>query len=127
MLNQNGGSRTDTLIKLVLVFFLSLLSFSVGTFVGKQFSDSQHKIAALENGEDADRNTASIPADATLEGVGKLTDITVGDSVDIDYVAKNGQRVASMVSVDKGTEEADEEIPADETETVSQPAEAQPQ
>lgn len=47
-MNQIGGSRTDTLIKLVLVFFLSLLSFSVGTFVGKQFSDSQHKIADLE-------------------------------------------------------------------------------
>ncbi len=63
MLNENGGSRTDTLIKLVLVFFLSLLSFSVGTFVGKQFSDSQHKIAELEG--DSDRSVASIPADAT--------------------------------------------------------------
>lgn len=60
MINQNGGSRTDTLIKLVLVFFLSLLSFSVGTFVGKQFSDSQHKIADLET-ENSDRVTASIP------------------------------------------------------------------
>lgn len=60
MKNQNGGSRTDTLIKLVLVFFLSLLSFSVGTFVGKQFSDSQHKIADLET-ENNDRVTASIP------------------------------------------------------------------
>lgn len=66
MLNQNGGSRTDTLIKLVLVFFLSLLSFSVGTFVGKQFSDSQHKIAELENsGIEGDRGTASIPPDST--------------------------------------------------------------
>lgn len=60
ILNQNGGSRTDTLVKLVLVFFLSLLSFSVGTFVGKQFSDSQHKIADLESGS-SDRVTASIP------------------------------------------------------------------
>jgi septal ring-binding cell division protein DamX len=64
MLNQTGGSRTDTLIKLVLVFFLSLLSFSVGTFVGKQFSDSQHKIADLENNGEEERSTASIPADA---------------------------------------------------------------
>src|SRR5271170_2553453 len=63
MLNENGGSRTDTLIKLVLVFFLSLLSFSVGTFVGKQFSDSQHRVADLEG--DTDRVVASIPADVT--------------------------------------------------------------
>src|SRR5271163_27811 len=61
MLNQIGGSRTDTLIKLVLVFFLSLLSFSVGTFVGKQFSDSQHRVAELEG--DSDRVVASVPND----------------------------------------------------------------
>src|SRR5690348_3863578 len=84
MLGQFGGSRTDTLIKLVLVFFLSLLSFSVGTFVGKQFSDSQHKIADLENNNgDAERSTASIPADVakpepgqaiTEEEINKLSD-----------------------------------------------------
>lgn len=66
MMNQTGGSRTDTLIKLVLVFFLSLLSFSIGTFVGKQFSDSQHKIAELEGGGAAsERVTASIPETTT--------------------------------------------------------------
>src|SRR3954454_5697248 len=66
MMDQNGGSRPDTLMKLVLVFFLSLLSFSVGTFVGKQFSDSQHKLAELENnGSEAERSTASIPPDVT--------------------------------------------------------------
>jgi len=72
MFNDNGGSRTDTLIKLVLVFFLSLLSFSVGTFVGKQFSDSQHKIAEMEsNGADSDRSTASISPDATNQQPGQ--------------------------------------------------------
>jgi len=35
----------------------------VGTFVGKQFSDSQHKIADLESTGEEERNTASIPAD----------------------------------------------------------------
>ncbi len=62
MHKQFGGSRTDTLIKLVLIFFISLLSFSVGTFVGKKFSDSQHKLAQLESeyeGEPA-RGTASV-------------------------------------------------------------------
>lgn len=33
----------DTLVKVVLVFFLSLLSFSVGTFIGKQVSDADHQ------------------------------------------------------------------------------------
>ncbi len=65
MLGQKGSSKTDTLIKLVLIFFISLLSFSVGTFVGKQFSDSQHRLANLETDfdkeETRDRDTASIP------------------------------------------------------------------
>ena len=38
----------DALVKVVLVFFISLLSFSVGTFVGKQVSDSDHRRASLE-------------------------------------------------------------------------------
>jgi len=42
------GSKTDILVKLVLVFFISLLSFAVGTFVGKKFSDNQHQLAELE-------------------------------------------------------------------------------
>ena len=46
----------DALVKVVLVFFISLLSFSVGTFVGKQVSDSDHRRASLEgdgHGENA--------------------------------------------------------------------------
>jgi len=49
MLSQRGGARTDTVVKLVLIFFVSLLSFSVGTFVGKQVSDSDYKRLALED------------------------------------------------------------------------------
>src|SRR5258708_40192025 len=83
MLNQNGGSRTDTLIKLVLIFFISLLSFSVGTFVGKQFSDSQHKLSALDADYTGKREAASVspqsmdvkPEDAlTDEDIANLTE-----------------------------------------------------
>ncbi|MGE4234711.1 MAG: SPOR domain-containing protein [Bacteriovoracia bacterium] len=42
------SQKTDNIIKLALVFFVSLLSFSVGTFVGKKYSDNQHKLALLE-------------------------------------------------------------------------------
>jgi cell division septation protein DedD len=48
---SGGSSKADTAVKLVLLFFLSLLSFSVGTYVGKQVSDSDHKTASLENGK----------------------------------------------------------------------------
>lgn len=45
---DSKSSGTDTVVKVVLIFFISLLSFSIGTFVGKKFSDNQHKMAVLE-------------------------------------------------------------------------------
>jgi cell division protein FtsN len=57
--DQKGSAKTDTLVRLVLVFFISLLSFSVGTFVGKQFSDSQHNMAKLENNAESEGNEES--------------------------------------------------------------------
>ena len=42
------SQKTDNMIKLALVFFVSLLSFSIGTYVGKKYSDNQHKLSALE-------------------------------------------------------------------------------
>jgi cell division protein FtsN len=47
------SQKTDNLIKLALVFFVSLLSFSIGTYVGKKYSDNQHKLALLEPQKDA--------------------------------------------------------------------------
>lgn len=72
MSNTKPESKTDAIIKLVLVFFVCLLSFSVGTFVGKKFSDNQHRMAkyepsesesedeALARTETADRDVASV-------------------------------------------------------------------
>ncbi|HEX7672732.1 MAG TPA: SPOR domain-containing protein [Bdellovibrio sp.] len=56
------ASKTDVVVKLVLVFFISLLSFSIGTFVGKKYSDNQHQLSQLEpqKGEKAEREVASV-------------------------------------------------------------------
>ncbi len=56
---EKGSSKADTLVKVVLVLFISLLSFSVGTFVGKQVSDSDHRRLALEGDYKAERGVAS--------------------------------------------------------------------
>ncbi len=58
MSGDKGGNKADTLVKVVLFVFISLLSFSVGTFVGKQVSDSDHRRMALE-GEYSGRTVAS--------------------------------------------------------------------
>lgn len=68
MRDSRGSSKLDVTIKLGLVLFVSLLSFAVGTFVGKKFSDNQHKLAQYEgkastevaaHGEEATRSVAS--------------------------------------------------------------------
>lgn len=41
-------SKMDAVVKLALFFFVTLLSFSVGTYVGKQVSDAEFKKTALE-------------------------------------------------------------------------------
>jgi DedD protein len=55
------ASKSDVVIKLALVFFISLLSFAIGTFVGKKYSDNQHKIAQLEpQAKKADHTIATL-------------------------------------------------------------------
>lgn len=70
------SSKTDVVVKLALVFFISLLSFSIGTFVGKKYSDNQHQLAALEpqkTTSSAEREVASVSTHD--EGkVGAMTD-----------------------------------------------------
>lgn len=84
------ASKTDAIAKLVIVFFISLLSFSIGTFVGKNYSDNQHQLAALEpssqKAEKADRSVASVheegnnkPGAMTDEEIAKLAEEFVSD------------------------------------------------
>lgn len=80
MSGDKGGSKADTLVKVVLFFFISLLSFSVGTFVGKQVSDSDHRRMALEgeySGKQAanDEHGAATAGEAAAgEGDEKITE-----------------------------------------------------
>lgn len=62
-------AKSDVLVKLVLVFFISLLSFSIGTFVGKKYSDNQHRLASLEPSSSASREVASADASHGNPGV----------------------------------------------------------
>ena len=50
-----------TAIKLILVAFLSLLAFSVGSFVGKQFADSQKRIAKVERNQYYEKKECKCP------------------------------------------------------------------
>ena len=47
--NQVGSSRMDTVLKMLLIAFISLLAFSSGVYFGKQLSDSDYQLKALES------------------------------------------------------------------------------
>ncbi|GEM_PF-1730057 len=60
MKNQNGSSRVDTVLKMMLIAFVSLLAFSSGVWFGKSLSDSDHKLKALESDFSSASHTAQM-------------------------------------------------------------------
>ncbi len=103
---NQGGKTTDTLVKVVLVFFISLLSFSVGTFVGKQVSDSDHRRLALEGEGKAGRNVAS----AETHGHNESAESEGGEKISEKELASLTEE---FVNEEAGTTVADAELKAD--------------
>src|SRR5579862_7710848 len=92
MSSEKGSSKADTLVKVVLVFFISLLSFSVGTFVGKQVSDSDHRRMALEGEYKGERQVASTGEKADgAEASDKISEKEV-ESLTEEFVNKEKAR-----------------------------------
>ena len=65
---EQSSSRMDTVLKMLLIAFVSLLAFSSGVYFGKQMSDSDHQLKALES----DFNTQTYTAE---NAEGKATDV----------------------------------------------------
>jgi cell division septation protein DedD len=104
---EKGSSKTDTLVKVVLVFFISLLSFSVGTFVGKQVSDSDHRRLALEEGDHkTDRGIASVGAKEDDSSEHKISEKEIEnlteEFVNKEKTMKDGEEVAEQAASGHG-------------------------
>jgi len=117
MAAESYGSKTDVVVKLILVFFISLLSFSIGTFVGKKFSDNQHRISLVEpthgdDSEESPREVASVPPDSnevkpkdalTDEEIKKLAEEFVADDTH-KPTAENPNKHEEEHKTDKNSE-----------------------
>jgi cell division protein FtsN len=91
---SGSTSKADTAVKLVLIFFISLLSFSVGTYVGKQVSDSDSRRAALEvDNEGAHHETAAAGHGTADAATAPIADEEVS-SLTEEFLAKE-RKVAS--------------------------------
>lgn len=97
MAKKASGSGADTIIKLVLIFFISLLSFSVGTFVGKQVSDADYRRASIEGEYD------HFQADAGSEKKGEAISEDEIASLTEEFVNTEKRELASDNSKNKET------------------------
>jgi cell division septation protein DedD len=75
--------NTNRIIELALVFFISLFSFSIGTFVGKKYSDNQHRLALLEPNKKTEERQAientTAHSENTTVATGAESEITDAD------------------------------------------------
>lgn len=108
------AGKSETFIKLGLVFFIALLSFSVGTLVGKQYSDRQYKLSKLEpTDHNVDRTVASEHQESTLstEPKSKLSD---------EEIAKLAEEFVTDDSVETAKNQNSTTVPAiEETQTTA--------
>ena len=89
--------------------------FSYGTV--KSVSGDQLVVSEYDYDQDKDVDvTYTVPAEAKLENVKALSEIAAGDTVDIDFLAKDGQKVATLITVEKPTTGEDEDIALGEAE-----------
>ncbi|MEO0336364.1 MAG: SPOR domain-containing protein [Pseudomonadota bacterium] len=91
MSNKPSATKIDTVIKLILIFCITLLSFSLGTFVGKQVSDSEYRKAAIEG--DYDYLNAKND-DAEVMGEEELSQKDI-DSLTDEFLEKESREIAS--------------------------------
>ena len=81
--------------------------FSYGTV--KSITGNQIVVSEYDYDSDKDvEATYTTTADTKLENVKSVQEIAVGDSVDIDFAVKNGQKVASALTVEKPTDESED-------------------
>lgn len=114
------SSKTDSFVKLAIVFFISLLSFSIGTFVGKKYSDNQHELAALEpqkTTHKAERDVASIEH-GTDTKTGTMTDEEIAKLAE-EFVADDAAPVAE-VHGEAATKEAEGHADAHQAEATAE-------
>lgn len=119
----------DMLVKLSLVFFVCLLSFAIGTFVGKKFSDNQHKIAKYESGADAtvaeeteshsgsDREIASVnPESENMKPTEVLSDSEVA-SLAAEFVSDGAETESHSAESEHGAQ-AEHGVKSDKNEST---------
>ncbi|MCM2282597.1 MAG: SPOR domain-containing protein [Bdellovibrionaceae bacterium] len=59
MKSQAGSSRFDTVLKMLMIAFVSLLAFSTGVYFGREMTENDHHLKALESNFDDSHQVAA--------------------------------------------------------------------
>lgn len=106
------AGKSETFIKLGLVFFISLLSFAIGTLVGKEYSDRQYKLSKLEpHGNQQEHGSREVASEGKHN---KLSD---------EEIAKLAEEFVTDESVENAKEASHKEVPAIENAATKAHAE----
>lgn len=99
--------NTNRIIELTLVFFISLFSFSIGTFVGKKYSDNQHRLSQLEPVKNETAESAQMSHE-----VGHTPEVATEDTLSDADVAQLAEEFSTDESTTKNTEQTEVTAPA---------------
>lgn len=95
--------------------------FSFGTV--KNLADNQLVVSEYDYESNADVDvTYQVSGETAFENVASLKEVAVGDSVDVDFLVKDGQKKAVAITVEKPLAE-DEETVLAAPETPQEPKE----
>ncbi len=105
--------NTNRIIELTLVFFISLFSFSIGTFVGKKYSDNQHRLSQLEPAKNETGETSQSSTESTIDSIQAVgpTESTEDTLSDAD-VAQLAEEFSTNESTTKNAEQTAVAAPA---------------
>lgn len=104
------AAKSETFIKLGLVFFISLLSFAIGTLVGSEYRERQYKLSKLEpHGGGHSREVAS--------------ESKHGNKLSDEEIAKLAEEFVTDETVDAAKDASHKAVPAIENHAASAHAE----
>lgn len=91
---------TNRIIELCLVFFISVLSFSIGTYIGKKYADNQHRLSMLDPNHS---QTTELPATAvhSEEPVQKTETASVAEASDSEIHQDGSTQAAKQAEVEQ--------------------------
>lgn len=101
MKNQKGSSRLDAALKMLLIAFISLLAFSSGVYFGKQMSDTDYELKALES----DFKDSASEKHASHDG--KKSEERPHDALTDEDIAEAGEKLMNEARAEKHADSHD--------------------